>query len=136
MKILITGCKGQLGNELQNIIKFGKAEISEVSENIRNSEVIALDVDVLDITNLAQVKEKLNDLKPDVVINCAAATNVDGCESNEDFAFKVNSIGPRNLAMACEKINAKLVQVSTDYVFSGVGNKPLTECDLTAPHSA
>lgn len=136
MKILITGCKGQLGNELQNIIKYGKAEISEVSENIRNSEVIALDVDVLDITNLVQVREKLNDLKPDVVINCAAATNVDGCESNEDFAFKVNSIGPRNLAMACEKINAKLVQVSTDYVFSGVGNKPLTEYDLTAPYSA
>jgi len=136
MKILITGCNGQLGNELQNIIKFGKAEISEVSDNIRNAEVIALDVDVLDITNLAQVKEKLNDLKPDVVINCAAATNVDGCESNEDFAFKVNSIGPRNLAIACEKINAKLVQVSTDYVFSGVGNKPLTEYDLTAPYSA
>ena len=136
MKILITGCNGQLGNELQNIIKSGKAEISEVSENIRNSEVIALDVDKLDITNLTQVKEVLNDLKPDVVINCAAATNVDGCESNEDFAFKVNSIGPRNLAMACEKINAKLVQVSTDYVFSGVGNKPLTEYDLTAPYSA
>jgi dTDP-4-dehydrorhamnose reductase len=90
MKILITGCNGQLGNELQNIIKSGKAEISEVSENISNSEVVALDVDKLDITNLTQVKEVLNDLKPDVVINCAAATNVDGCESNEDFAFKVN----------------------------------------------
>jgi len=136
MKILITGCKGQLGNELQNIIKRGKSEISEISENIRNSEVIALDVDVLDITKLDQVKKILNDLKPDVVINCAAATNVDGCEGNEEFAFKVNSIGPRNLAMACEKINAKLVQVSTDYVFSGVGNKTLTEYDLTAPYSS
>ena len=136
MKILITGCKGQLGNELQNIIKRGKSEISEISENIRNSEVIALDVDVLDITKLDQVKKILNDLKPDVVINCAAVTNVDGCESNEDFAFKVNSIGPRNLAMACEKINAKLVQVSTDYVFSGVGDKTLTEYDLTAPYSS
>jgi dTDP-4-dehydrorhamnose reductase len=136
MKILITGCKGQLGNELQNIIKCGKAEIGKVSENIRNAEVIALDVDELDITNLTQVKEKLNDLKPDAVINCAAATNVDGCENNEDFAFKVNSIGPRNLAIASAEIGAKLVQVSTDYVFSGVGNKPLTEYDLTAPDSA
>ena len=136
MKILITGCKGQLGNELQDIIRSGKAEIGEVSDVIKKSEIIALDVDELDITNLEQVKNKINDLKPDVVINCAAATNVDGCESNEDFALRVNSIGPRNLAMACEEIGSKLVQVSTDYVFSGVGNKPLTEYDLTAPNSA
>ena len=136
MKILITGCKGQLGNELQDIIRSGRAEIGEVSDFIKKSEIIALDVDELDITNLEQVKNKINDLKPDVVINCAAATNVDGCESNEDFAFKVNSIGPRNLAIASAEIGAKLVQVSTDYVFSGVGNKPLTEYDLTAPYSA
>lgn len=135
MKILITGCKGQLGNELQEIIKFGKAEIGKVSENIKNSKVIAFDVDMLDITNLMQVKEKLNDLRPDIVINCAAATNVDSCESNEEFAFRVNSIGPRNLAIVCEEIGAKLVQVSTDYVFSGTSNKPLTEYDLTAPYS-
>ncbi|OOM80330.1 dTDP-4-dehydrorhamnose reductase [Clostridium sp. BL-8] len=135
MKILITGSKGQLGNELIDIIKSGKAEIGEVSEAIKKSEVIALDVDELDITDLGQVKDKINNLKPDVVINCAAATNVDGCESNEDFAFKVNSIGPRNLAIASEEVGAKLVQVSTDYVFSGVGNKPLTEYDLTAPYS-
>lgn len=135
MKILITGSKGQLGNELQDIIRSGKAEIGEVSEVIKRAEVIAVDVDELDITNLEQVKIKLNDLTPDVVINCAAATNVDGCESNGDFAFKVNSIGPRNLAIVCEAIGAKLVQVSTDYVFSGVGNKPLTEYDLTAPYS-
>ncbi|GKX67451.1 dTDP-4-dehydrorhamnose reductase [Inconstantimicrobium mannanitabidum] len=135
MKILITGSKGQLGNELQDIINSGRAEIGAVSEVIKKSEVVPLDVDKLDITNLVQVNEILNDLRPDVVINCAAATNVDGCESNEDFAFKVNSIGPRNLAIVCEKIGAKLVQVSTDYVFSGVGNKPLTEYDLTAPYS-
>ncbi|MBE6088923.1 MAG: dTDP-4-dehydrorhamnose reductase [Clostridium beijerinckii] len=135
MKILITGCEGQLGNELQSIIKSGKAEIDEVSVSIRKSEVIALDVDKLDITNLTQVKEILNDVRPDVVINCAAATNVDGCEGNKDFAFRVNSIGPRNLAIVCEKIGAKLVQVSTDYVFSGISNKPLTEYDLTAPYS-
>ncbi|NRT89272.1 dTDP-4-dehydrorhamnose reductase [Clostridium beijerinckii] len=135
MKILITGCNGQLGNELQSIIKSGKAEINEVSENIRKSEIVALDVEELDIINLTQVREILNDVRPDVVINCAAATNVDGCEGNEDFAFRVNSIGPRNLAIICEEIGAKLVQVSTDYVFSGVSNKPLTEYDLTAPYS-
>ena len=135
MKILITGSKGQLGNELQDIINKGRAEIGEVSNCLKKAEVIALDVDELDITNLEQVKIKINELKPDVVINCAAATNVDGCESNEDFALKVNAIGPRNLAIASAEIGAKLVQVSTDYVFSGVGNKPLTEYDLTAPNS-
>lgn len=135
MKILITGSKGQLGNELQNIIKTGKAEIGDISEELKNSEVIALDVEDLDITKLEQVKEVLNSIRPDVVINCAAATNVDGCESNEDLAFKINSIGPRNLAMVSEEIGAKIVQVSTDYVFSGVGEKPLTEYDLTAPYS-
>ena len=133
MKILITGSKGQLGNELQEIIKIGKAEIGEVSEVIKKSEVIAFDLDELDITNLQQTKMKINSLKPDVIINCAAATNAEYCEINEEFALKVNSIGPRNLAIASSEIGAKLVQVSTDYVFSGASNKPLMECDFAAP---
>jgi len=136
MKILITGSKGQLGNELQGIIKSGKSEIGEISDVIKESNVIALDVEELDITNLEDVKNKIIFLRPDVIINCAAATNVDGCESNEDFSFRVNSIGPRNLAIASEEIGAKLVQVSTDYVFSGASNKPLSEYDLPAPNSA
>ncbi len=135
MKILITGSKGQLGNELKDIINKGYSEIGKVSECIKNSQVFDFDVDKLDITDLKSVKNVLNTIKPDVVINCAAATNVDGCESDEDFAFKVNALGPRNLAMVCEEMGAKLVQVSTDYVFSGVGEKPLTEYDLTAPYS-
>lgn len=135
MKILITGSKGQLGNELKDIISKGYSEIGKVSECIKNSQFFDFDVDNLDITDLKSVKNVLNTIKPDVVINCAAATNVDGCESDEDFAFKVNSLGPRNLAMVCEEMGARLVQVSTDYVFSGVGEKPLTEYDLTAPYS-
>ena len=135
MKILITGSKGQLGNELQKIVSTGKAEIGAVSEEIKNAEVFAMDVDILDITNLEQVKKVLNEVKPDVVINCAAATNVDGCEANQDLAFKINSLGPRNLAMVAEELGAKIVQVSTDYVFSGVGEAPLKECDLVAPVS-
>lgn len=135
MKILITGSNGQLGNELQRIITSGKAEIAKVSDDIKNSIVIALDIPELDITNFSLVKEKLNEIKPDVVINCAAATNVDGCEINRDIAFKVNAIGPKNLAIVCEQLGAKLVQVSTDYVFSGKGESPLTEFDLTAPDS-
>ena len=135
MKILITGSNGQLGNELQKIVATGKAEIGAVSEEIKNAEVFAMDVDILDITNLEQVKKVLNEVKPDVVINCAAATNVDGCEANQDLAFKINSLGPRNLAMVAEELGAKIVQVSTDYVFSGVGEAPLKECDLVAPVS-
>ena len=135
MKILITGSNGQLGNELQKIVSTGKAEIGSVSEEIKNAEVFAMEVDILDITNLEQVKKVLNEVKPDVVINCAAATNVDGCEANQDLAFKINSLGPRNLAMVAEELGAKIVQVSTDYVFSGVGEAPLKECDLVAPVS-
>lgn len=135
MKILITGSRGQLGNELQKIIKTGEAEIGKISENIKKSEVFPLDVEELDITKLDDVRMVLKDIKPDVVINCAAATNVDGCESNQDLAFKINAIGARNLAMVSEEIGAKLVQVSTDYVFSGIGDTPLTEFDLTVPYS-
>lgn len=135
MKILITGSKGQLGNELQDIIKSGKCDICNMPERVKEYEVIALDVEDLDITSFESVKKVLEKEKPDVVINCAAATNVDGCESNVDLAFKINSLGPRNLAIICEKIDAKLVQVSTDYVFSGQGIKPLTEFDLTVPYS-
>lgn len=135
MKILITGSKGQLGNELQDIIKSGKCDICNMPERVKEYEVIALDVGDLDITSFESVKKVLEKEKPDVVINCAAATNVDGCESNVDLAFKINALGPRNLAIICEKIDAKLVQVSTDYVFSGQGIKALTEFDLTAPYS-
>ncbi|EKY29470.1 dTDP-4-dehydrorhamnose reductase [Clostridium celatum] len=135
MKILITGSNGQLGNELQKIVATGRAEIGSVSEQIKNSEVFALDVDKLDITKLEQVKTVLKEINPDVVINCAAATNVDGCEANKDLALKINAIGAKNLAIVSEEIGAKLVQVSTDYVFSGVGEIPLNESDLVAPYS-
>lgn len=133
MRILITGSKGQLGNELLNIIKKGKSEIGEISNEINNSQVFAVDIDMFDITNIKEVRKNMYELKPDVVINCAAATNVDGCESNEDLAFKVNSIGPRNLALVCQELKATLVQVSTDYVFSGISNKSLTEFDIPSP---
>ncbi|MGV3026524.1 dTDP-4-dehydrorhamnose reductase [Clostridium thermobutyricum] len=135
MKILITGGKGQLGNELLSIIKSGQAEIGPL-EKAKEYEVVSYDVDKLDISDLNKVREVLNIEKPNVVINCAACTNVDGCESNEELAFKVNSLGPRNLAIISEEIDAKLVQVSTDYVFSGEEREvPFREYDLTSPYS-
>ena len=130
MKILITGSNGQLGNELQKIIATGTAEIGSVSHVIKTAEVFAVDVDKLDVSNLQQVKTILREVKPDVVINCAAATNVDGCEANKDLALKINAIGAKNLAIVSEEIGAKIVQVSTDYVFRGVGDTPLNESDI------
>lgn len=135
MKILIAGGKGQLGSELQTVLKSGRAEVGEIAEEIRNAEVEVFGADEFDITKLINVREVLTRLRPNVVINCAAFTNVDECESNEELAFRVNSIGPRNLAIVCKEIGAKLVQVSTDYVFSGGGHRPLAEYDLTTPIS-
>ena len=136
MKILLVGAKGQLGKQILNIINSGKSELGEVPEEILKSEVIGVDVDELDIVDLQKVREYITKASPDVVINCAAYTNVDGCESHKDLAFKVNALGARNLAMVSEEVGAKLIHVSTDYVFSGVGTTPLDECDLPAPVSA
>jgi dTDP-4-dehydrorhamnose reductase len=135
MKIIITGGKGQLANEFKTILTTGEAEIAKCPIDITNCETIYVDVDELDITDTEKVNEFISKEKPDVIINCAAFTNVDGCESNKDAAFKVNAIGPRNLAIAAEKVGAKLVHVSTDYVFSGVGSVPLSEYDDTKPYS-
>jgi dTDP-4-dehydrorhamnose reductase len=133
MNILVTGGKGQLANEIKSIIESGKSEIGDFAVSDIKSTFI--DVEELDITNIEFVKKYINDLKPDVVINCAAFTNVNGCETNIDAAFKVNAIGPRNLAIACEGIGAELVHVSTDYVFPGDGDKAYREYDNTNPKS-
>ncbi|MGL5066569.1 MAG: dTDP-4-dehydrorhamnose reductase [Sarcina sp.] len=135
MKILITGSNGQLGNELQDIIRKGYSEIGEVSEKIANAEVIAVDVDKFNITNELQVKEFIIEEKPDVVINCAAYTNVDKCEECKNIAHEINAVGPKHLAQACEVVGAKFVQVSTDYVFEGTGNIPFTEDSNLNPQS-
>lgn len=136
MKILITGSKGQLGTQLINVLKKGNSEIGSVPVKVKNAEVIGYDVDELDIIDLSSVRKVLNKEKPQVVVNCAAYTNVDACESNYDLAYKINSIGPRNLAIVCEEIGAKLIHISTDYVFKGDGTIPYKECDITSPVSA
>lgn len=135
MKIMITGCHGQLGNELQSILKTGKSEIGNVPQSLLNSEVLAVDIDTLDISNMVAVRDFVNSNKPDIIINCAAMTNVDGCESNYETAFKVNALGVRNLAVCAENICAKFIHVSTDYVFAGNGKKPYCEWDRVDPQS-
>ena len=136
MKILITGCNGQLGTELQAQLRRGESELGPIPDRLKNATVLPVDVDQLDITDRAEVVNFVRRHQPDTIINCAAFTNVDGCETSKDAAFKVNALGPRNLAIAADKINARLIHVSTDYVFSGEGDTPLEECDLPAPRSA
>ncbi len=135
MKIMITGCHGQLGNELQSILKSGKSEIGAAPEGVLNAEILPVDIDTLDISDMAAVSGYVNANRPDVIINCAAMTNVDGCESDYKTAFKVNALGVKNLAVSAESIGAKLIHVSTDYVFAGNGTKPYCEWDKVDPQS-
>lgn len=135
MKILITGGKGQLGTELFTCLENKKTEIGIPSILTEKNDVTSIDVDVLDITDLNQVEDYFKKHKFDCIINCAAYTNVDKCEEDLETAFKVNAIGPRNLAIAAEKIGAKLIHISTDYIFSGEGTQPFVEWDNPAPQS-
>ncbi|MBU3155543.1 dTDP-4-dehydrorhamnose reductase [Clostridium estertheticum] len=122
MKILITGANGQLGRELANQYKEKKG-----------IDLILTRRSDLDISNINEVYSFVNENKPDVIINCAALTAVDKCETEIDMAYKINAIGPKNLAIAANEIGAEIVQVSTDYVFSGNMDKPLTEFDKIDP---
>lgn len=124
MKVLITGSRGQLGIEL----------IKQLSDKAQY-ELIETDVHNLDIINQNQVFELVKLKEPEIIINCAAYTNVDGCEANEADAFRVNAIGAQNLATAAYSIGAKIVQVSTDYVFDGTGSTIKREYDKTNPQS-
>lgn len=128
-KILLTGCNGQLGRAIQK-------EYGDTVEFLRTDFIDAEGITRLDISDIDQVMNFARAEKPDTIINCAAFTNVDGCETNEDAAFKANAIGPRNLAIASQETGAKLIHVSTDYVFEGNGTRPYVESDTPNPVSA
>ncbi len=137
MRVLITGSKGQLGTELRRLLTTMEAEVGPVPEAYRGAEVDYVDYDELDISDAAAVEAWFAGHAPyDLVVNCAAVTNVDGCEANEEGAYRVNALGPENLARACAAQGAKLVQVSTDYVFPGDVPGERTEGDPTGPISA
>lgn len=137
MKLLITGSHGQLGNELRRCLSAMTAEIGPIPAEYADAQVDYIDADVLDVTDEKAVDAWFEEHGPyGVVINCAAMTNVDGCESAEDVAMKVNGQGPANLAKACETIGAKFVQVSTDYVFPGNVSGNRVETDKVGPISA
>jgi len=118
--ILVVGSKGMLGQELMGL--YGSA-------------ARGVDVEDIDITDLGSVQRVLMTLKPRIVINAAAFTDVDGCETNTELALQVNGEGVAHLAMITKEIGALLVQVSTDYVFNGTKNAPYQEDDAPAPLS-
>lgn len=137
MKLLITGAKGQLGNELRRCLETMEAEIGPIPSEYVNAEADYIDYDQLDIADAAAVDAWFAQHGPyDIVFNCAAITNVDGCESDEEGAYAVNALGAQNIARACDACGAKLMHVSTDYVFPGTDERPRTEDDMTGPISA
>ncbi len=120
MKILITGGKGMLGRTLQR--------------HFQNDEIFVADLPEVDILDYEKLLSAFESFKPDVVIHTAAMTKVDACEDQAEFAFKLNAIGSGNVAKASAHCNARLIAISTDYVFSGCGTTiPFREDGLTAP---
>ena len=124
MRILITGCNGQLGNEMQLLEK----------ENPQHS-YFNTDVAELDITDEAAIVKFVEDNKIDGIVNCAAYTAVDKAEDNQELCRKLNTVAPGYLAAAVEKRGGWMIQISTDYVFDGTNHTPYTEDEPTCPNS-
>ncbi len=121
MKIIVTGAKGQLGSDLLPVLV--------------DHEVVAVDVDTVDVTDRDSVFALIREVRPDRLINCAAMTAVDACETDEATAFAVNADAVQYLAAGCEEVGAHLVTISTDYVFDGSKDRPYVEDDPPAPAS-
>ncbi len=120
MKVLLLGARGMLGKDLVPILSA-------------KNQVLGRDIDDFDITNQERVQKEFAALRPQVVVNTAAYTDVDGCESRSELAFSVNAEGARNIALGCAAIRAKMIHLSTDYVFDGSSRIPYREEDLPHP---
>lgn len=122
MKIIVTGANGQLGRDLAKQLE-------------ERHEVIGLSRKELDIRDAEQCRQMMQQIRPDAVIHTAAYTAVDLAESDEDEAYRVNAFGSRNVAVAAERVGAKVCYISTDYVFDGLSSTPNKEYDNTNPTS-
>jgi len=120
VRVLITGGAGQLATELAQVLG-------------RSHDVVSRTRSELDVTRLADLFTAVDEVQPELVVNAAAYTDVDGCESDRDRAFQVNALGARNVALATRRVDAKLVQISTDYVFDGRKDGPYFEFDPPNP---
>ena len=122
MKIFITGAEGMLGHDIIRVLEG-------------SHQLILTTLEDLDICNPQRTAEFMVLHGPACVINCAAYTNVDGCETDSVNAFAANAEGAKNLALACRETGAKLIHISTDYVFDGTAQRPYVEDDATNPLS-
>ena len=124
MKVLLTGANGQLGRDLAEVLPGWGHEVAAVAR------------EGLDIADPVAVDDAVGEYAPELVVNAAAYTNVDGCESEIGLAYAVNALGPRNLAQACERFGCELLHVSTNYVFGGEDDRPYEPFDPPHPISA
>ncbi len=122
MKVFITGAKGQLGNELVPLFAA-------------THDVVAVDIEEVDLTDRDAVLQAITGTAPDLVVHGAAMTAVDRCETEPDLAYKVNSMGTRYVADGARRVGAHMVYVSTDYVFDGTKDEPYVEWDAPNPTS-
>lgn len=123
MKVLVTGVKGQLGFDVVNELER------------RGIEAVGVDIQEMDITDRTSVEQVIRQETPDAVIHCAAYTAVDAAEENEALCRRVNADGTRNIAEVCKALDSKMIYISTDYVFSGEGERPWEPEDERAPKS-
>jgi dTDP-4-dehydrorhamnose reductase len=122
-RVMVTGAAGQLGYDVVKTFQAG------------GHDVMACDRDQLDITDQQQCRDTINTFQPHIIVHCAAYTAVDMAETDEDMAYTVNVTGTRNIAVAAEKVKAKLIYISTDYVFDGTATGPYQEYDPTSPQT-
>lgn len=121
MKILVTGAQGQLGQDVMKVLQD------------QNLDLLGTDRDTLDITDARGVQDVFLSFKPDVVVHCAAYTAVDQAEKDKDLCYNINVLGTRILAENCRDFGAKMVYISTDYVFDGQGEEPFSADDEPNP---
>ena len=123
MKVFVTGVKGQLGHDV----------VDELTK--RGITAVGVDIEEMDITDGECVERVVREAAPDAVIHCAAYTAVDAAEENEELCRRVNAEGARNIAAVCKKLDIKMIYISTDYVFSGEGERPWEPEDERKPQS-
>lgn len=124
MKVLVTGVKGQLGYDV----------VRELQK--RGHEAVGVDIDEMDITDAAAVERVMTEVQPDAVIHCSAYTAVDRAEEDTEICRRVNVNGTENIAKICKKLDCKMLYLSTDYIFSGDGERPWEPDDEASPLNA